>query len=529
MSADHVDHLTPDQAVLPQPDAPWLRLNTRMLLVHPVQELRNLLPLLVGLVFAGSGSGHSALFGLVGVAVTIGIGTIRWFTTRFRLTTEQVQVRRGLLSRRVLTVPLDRVRTVDVEANPLHRVFGLTRVKIGTGQTDQKKQEGLTLDGLSLGQADRLRDDLLHHRFTPGTAPPGAPAGDAVVVRMPVHVEEIVTLDPSWIRYGPFTLTGLVTVAALSGLLWRLVNEAHIDPARYSAARAAEARLRDTPVWLLVLQGAAGLLIATAIFSTIGYLLAFWRFRLTRTGEGTLHVTRGLLTTRATTIEERRLRGVELSEPLLLRSVGGARVVAIATGLRVGRGAERGGSLLLPPAPRRDAIRVCAAVATREAPFLAPLVPHGPRARRRRLIRSVVPALVLLAAAALVWWWGAGPAWTVFAAVWLALAVPLGLDRYRSVGHLQVDGHLVVREGSLVRRRSALATDAVIGWNLRSTLFQRRSGLVTLTATTACGRQKYRALDLDRSAALELADNVVPGLLRPFLLPEADAGHPAGT
>ena len=90
------------------------------------------------------------------------------------------------------------------------------------------------------------------------------------------------------------------------------------------------------------------MLVAVVVASTVGYALAFWDFRLTRHPGGTLHVTRGLITTRATTIEERRLHGVEISEPLLLRMVAGARLIAIATGLRVGRGAERGGSLLAP-------------------------------------------------------------------------------------------------------------------------------------------------------------------------------------
>ena len=107
------------------------------------------------------------------------------------------------------------------------------------------------------------------------------------------------------------------------------------------------------PPALAVAAVAALVLVAVVVASTVGYALAFWDFRLTRHPRGTLHVTRGLITTRATTIEERRLHGAEISEPLLLRMVAGARLIAIATGLRVGRGAERGGSLLVPPAPDR--------------------------------------------------------------------------------------------------------------------------------------------------------------------------------
>ena len=63
------------------------------------------------------------------------------------------------------------------------------------------------------------------------------------------------------------------------------------------------------------------IIVIVALLSAGGYILQFWGFRLSRQGD-TLHVSRGLLTTRQTTIEERRLRGAEISEPLLLRWVG---------------------------------------------------------------------------------------------------------------------------------------------------------------------------------------------------------------
>ena len=49
-------------------------------------------------------------------------------------------------------------------------------------------------------------------------------------------------------------------------------------------------------------------LVAVPLMAVIGYLLQFWGFRLTQPRGGTLHVARGLLTTRETSIEEKRLR-----------------------------------------------------------------------------------------------------------------------------------------------------------------------------------------------------------------------------
>ncbi len=255
-------------------------------------------------------------------------------------------------------------------------------------------------------------------------------------------------------------------------------------------------------------------------------MLSFWSFRLTRHRGGSLHIERGLLTTRATSIEERRLRGVEISEPLLLRAVGGARCLAIATGLRVGRGAERGGTVLLPPAPRLEVLRVAASVVRDMGPLTCDLRTHPAAARRRRFSRASAGVLVLTAVAALGWWAGALPAYGVV--VGLAL-LPVGwllaADRAASLGH-QVLGSgagrwLVTRSGSLVRRRCALAVDGVIGVTLRQSWFQRRLGVTTLVATTAAGRQRYVVTDAGAAQAISLADELLPGLLEPFLGPEA--------
>lgn len=487
----------------------WRRLNPRMLLVHPVQEVARALLPLVGVFLAGSSSGNGQRWSLLGVAVAVALGMTRWFTTTYRVTPEQVQVRRGLLNRRVLTVPRDRVRTVDVTSHALHRVLGLARLTVGTGLSDRKKEDGLRLDALSTAEAARLRVELLH-RGGPGQA--DQPASVAAVPET-----ELAALRPQWVRYAPFTLSGLVTVGVLGGFALHTLDQAQIDPARFGPLRALAEQLGRVPLWLAVTEATLGLLAVATVASTVGYVLAFWRFRLTRQAGGTLHVTRGLVTARATTIEERRLRGVELSEPLLLRMVRGARCVAIATGLRVGRGAEHGGSLLLPPAPLTEAQRVAAAVLGMEEPVRCPLVSHGPQAARRRYVRALAGAAALVAAAATGWRLGL-PGWVPVATL-AAFPVAAGLaaDRYRSLGHALVAGCLVTRWGSLDRRRCVLATDGVIGWNLRQSFFQRRAGLATLTATTAAGKQHYAVADVEFGTAVRLADEALPGLLTPFL------------
>jgi putative membrane protein len=492
--------------------AGWRRLSPRMLAVHPVMELRRLVfPLIAVLIGLRSGYGGDGGWWALGIGgIGIAVGFLRYFTTSFRITPTHVQVRRGLLRRRTLTVPRDRIRTVDVTSNVLHRVFGLARVTVGTGQSDQKN-DGVKLDGLSAAAAENLHRELLHR--------PAEPAAEASAGTTPETTPETVlaALRPAWVRYGPFTLSGLIAIGVLVGLGSRLVNESHVDLTKVGFVHDAIGYLRDAPLPVAILLVVAAVAVFTVVASTVGYILTFWNFRLSRHPGGTLHVRRGLLTTRSTTIEERRLRGVELSEPLLLRAVGGARVLAIATGLRVGRGADRGGSVLLPPAPRAVAVEVAGTVMGDARPLSVALTRHGPRATRRRYARATVVSTILIALV-LAFVLLAGAPWWAF---WTALALlPLGAllagDRAASLGHAVTESWLVTRQGSLVRRRHILHADAVIGWNLTTSVFQRRVGLTTLIATTAGGRQHYAIPDVEEAEALRVARTTVPGLLEQF-------------
>src|SRR6478609_5133513 len=136
--SDQPSGIPPPIGVLPDPgipDPPWRRLAVGMLLVEPVRELIRFIPLLIVLIFAGRAGDSGPPWGLIGTAAVIVLGISRWMTTRYRITPTVVEVRRGVLQRKHLTVPRDRVRTVDVSAHPLQRLLRLVKVHIDTGTT----------------------------------------------------------------------------------------------------------------------------------------------------------------------------------------------------------------------------------------------------------------------------------------------------------------------------------------------------------------------------------------------------------
>src|SRR5262249_2362539 len=110
----------------------WQRLSPRMLLVHPVHEALRQLPVLVGSLVLGSATGNSA-WPLAALGATVGIGLLRWFFTTYRIDDENVALRTGVLRRRSMSVPRNRIRSVQTDSRLLHRVLGLTVLRVGTG------------------------------------------------------------------------------------------------------------------------------------------------------------------------------------------------------------------------------------------------------------------------------------------------------------------------------------------------------------------------------------------------------------
>lgn len=536
----------------------WRRLSPRMLLVHPVQEVLQFLPALFGVVILGrANDGMPWWFEIVFVAIPVLLGISRWFTTSYTIGQDTIRLRTGLLQRKTLTANLERVRTVDAVAPPLHRLLGLVKVMIGTGA-----DKPFELNGLRAAEARSLRAELLHRgvgpavaRPAPGSEVPASPTDSPSMSprtspataqwtteqgpRRPVEPQGSLTgagdqetvlgrFRPAWVLLAPFTLSGLLGVVAVSGFLGQYSGAIVRRISDSEGGANLMGYLQGLGFWLAAVQVGIAVLATVAALSMISYTLAYWGYRLTRHPGGTLHVTRGLLTTRATSLDEARIRGARLVEPYLMRLVSGAKAIALTTGFnRTEDGVNLVNNLLTPPAPRAVVNTVTAAVLGGDAPLTVGLTEHGPAARRRRHIRALAVGLLVLVLVAWARTIADWPAWVLVPAVVLVVSSPaLAEQRYHSLGHALVGDYLVARADLFPRERSMLRMDGVIGWTVSQTLFQRRAGLVSLHATTAAGSGQVSVTDVPQSQGLAVIGAVSPGLLAQFVqAPEAGPGR----
>ncbi|WP_438484655.1 PH domain-containing protein [Streptomyces sp. S186] len=492
----------------------WRRLSPRTLLVHcgwlgaPLGSLA-----LTALATGGriTGGAWLTLATIAAAfAVLTGAGLVRWARTGFRVTGESLEVRSGLLTRRVRSVPLHRIRTVDLTASPLHRLLGVTVLRAGTAGSGEGRGE-LSLEALPVAEGERLRTELLARAAT------GTIAEDPVLAR----------INWRWLRYAPLTFWVVGGVFAAGGSAYRVLHEIGIEPWKLGFVRRAFEEFGNGMLWLTIPAALLAVIALGSVGAVALYVENWWNYRLEWADAGTLRVHRGLLTTRSVTIERARLRGVVLREPLLLRAGGGATVRAVAGGLG-NKEENRKRSGLLPPAPRREAVQVAGGAL--QSPFPAikmterqegQLARHPRVALRRRRVRGmlfgVLPGTALLA--------GLGAAFTpvLLHAAWIyaVIATPVVLwlarDAYRNLGHGIAGRHLVARSGTFSRDTLVLRREAVAAWTFTTSPFTRRAGLVSLTAAVAAGEEGYRIPDLAEGAAPGFAAAATPGLLDEFL------------
>ena len=473
------------------PAQQWQRLSPRMLLVHPVHEVLRQIPLLIGSIVVGSATDHPV--GALGaLGLTVGFGVARWFTTTYRIEPGEVQLRAGVLQRKELSVPRNRIRTVSTDARLLHRLLGLTVLRVSTGQEARGDAE-FALDAVQADQVPRLRAILLSDSLAADASEDARPTG-RVLARW----------QPSWLRYSPLSFTGLAMIVAAVGLAYQAGAGAVLENSRVAQLGLDAAQRFGVAASVAV--GVVVLLTASVVLSVLRSLVTFGNLVLRR-GADALHLEHGLLRRREHTFDMRRLRGGTLREPLLVRLFGGARLDAVMTGVD-GAGEA---SLLLPPCPAQTARAVLAELIARPDAVTGPLRGHGPVATRRRWTRAMIlPAILGLAlvVAAIfvpvpVWVW---PVWAVLTVCCALLAA----DRSRSLGHRAGDGWLVARAGSLERRRDCIAAAGIIGWTVRQTFFQRRAGVATLIAATAAGVKSYQVIDVPAEMAWSVAAAASP-------------------
>ncbi len=451
------------------------RLHPLYLLTGLGQSLRGAWGMLAGgAYFATQGRWWIViLMGALFAFFSVGALLLRWLKLEYRVGADEIRIDSGWLSRTSRAIPFDRVTDVDLEQGPVHRLFGLARVKLETGASAGGKEEEGVLHTISLARAEALRE---HIRARRGKA--AAPAAEVAADESPA----LFAMDTRRVLTAGLFNFSLAVIAGLFGVSQTMGDALGFDP--FERSFWLELLSRSEPLRSLVIAhqaiavigGAAVLILLGIGTGLVRTVLREHGFRLDRTEAG-FRRRRGLLTLTDVTIPAKRVQAAILASgpirrrfgwwELKLQSLaqdGGKGDHVVAPLAREDEAASILGTVGWPLAPRADAWRpVSRAFVTS---FVGILIPAS---------LATIVAVPFLGPVGLLWLAGAG------------LAIAMRWFDWKRTRYAMSDDALFLETGWWRHRRSMIPTRKIQSIDLAESFWNRAFGICTLRLGIAGG------------------------------------------
>ncbi|MCY7270995.1 MAG: PH domain-containing protein [Sphingomonas bacterium] len=454
--------------------APPERLHPLYLVTGLGKVLRGAWGLVAGAVVLGS-QGRWWLVAMIAagfIIVSIGSLLVTWLKFEYRVGDDELRIDSGFLSRNSRAIPFDRVTDVDLEQGPLHRLFGLARVRLETGASASANNEDGVLDTIALARAEALRD---HIRARRGRAPLAAAADDP-------DSPPLFAMDKRRVATAGLFNFSLAVVAGLFGITQTFGDVLGFDPFKRSFWILLAERSGPLQQAILAHQYIAvigGALTLTLLGVATGVVRTLFRdhgFRLDRTETG-LRRRRGLLTLTDVTIPQRRVQATIVASGPIRRAFGWCELKLQSLAMD----GAKGDHVVAPLAHPDEANAILTSLGW-------PALPSSGNWSRvsiayvTSLAALFVPAL-LIALGAMPWlgpvvlMWAAGGAVAVFAR-WLS---------WRHTRYALSDDSLFIEHGWWRRRRAIVPTRNIQSIELSENFWTRAFGICTLRLGVAGG------------------------------------------
>jgi putative membrane protein len=377
----------PDSAVEATPWSTPRRLHPLSPLIALVREMRRLVVLAVLIVLGVRSSG--GLLEAVAPGVVALLGFLVWLRTTFAVTAQDLRIDSGVLVRQSRTARFDRIQAVDIDQPLVTRMFGLAELRV---QLAGGHRGHFLLRCVRQAEAAQLRAYLLErakgiapavHVTAPEygavvAAPPGGGSAPAVAaVGAPASGPVVAAVPPPQgtpqFPPLPFRAPDAYAGGVPYGLEWNERPLVAVPNGRFIASL-----LLTGPVWgaalvlaagvvMFLLWGAAAVSGSFSVFAAAGVYIwdrfqRYFGFTLTESTDG-LRLRHGLVNRFAQTVPPGRVQAYEITEPLLWRVVGWARVRITVAGYAKGGGrgeSRRAANVLVPVVPREIAFRLVA-------------------------------------------------------------------------------------------------------------------------------------------------------------------------
>jgi len=476
----------------------WLHLHPAMVWFEAGRILRRLLvPLLIGGFAVSRRDGGFQAFIIVSVIISAFGFVSSYLSFRYQLTTQGIDLREGVFTRRRHHIALAHISHVNTHQNALARLIGVVRLDIAT---EGGNEQEASFAALSLPAAEQIREHVGNVKSV---------QGDEHILYA-ASVRDRVLAGATTLQIG-----GAVAIAFVG---WRYIRRLEggqgtgpgAPPEFLSGVMTFFDELlvtiSDSPV--LIVLSVAALLLGIWGLSVVASIVRWYGFRIIERGDE-LHQQSGVLSRSRSVIARDRIQAVEVHASLVRNLLGFAQIAIVVAG-----SGGRARSRIFIPLTAVDSV----------SDYLKSLWPQTHEDLdwqpvhsyfRRQHINRGLFLLLLFSLAEFYFLPLNAPAIATLALITLSLAWVIwrtATPSFARTGFALSDDYLYVRRGAVSPRSWVVATSRIQAVILQQSFLQRRHNVmnVVIDVNGLANNQRISIPNLPLSQAEKMQRELTP-------------------
>ena len=412
-----------------------------------------------------------------------------WQNYEFYFEGEDLKINSGVITKNKLDIPVRRIQDLDTTQNIIHRILGITLVKVKTAGGDTSKASLKYLDEEQAEQVQQELRQLKNRRKQTENEESSEKAEQD-------STEKFYDIEDALMTYS--LVSGIQGLAVLSilGLIGGIAFSAYV----------ASSAIQMIGFSVATLIGVAILSIGMLISSGISTYTRYYDFTVEKRGD-TFEYERGLFNKEGGSIPEEKIQKLEITENFLMRYFGYASLKAETAGYTSSE--EMGATSTKVLIPLDDREKVYEHARRLGELNMDQIHDIGDKARKRYFRRySMISGLGALISLVLIYI-GFHPGLLILPATGFLLAKKAANEKWMNIGYSLGENNLTITKGFWNRRTYAVEYFRFQNLMVSESIFQRRWNLGSLTVDTAGDKVvNPQIVDLDREKAFQLRDDL---------------------
>lgn len=411
-----------------------------------------------------------------------------WQNYEFYFEGDDLKINSGVITRNKLDIPVRRIQDLDTTQNIIHRILGITLVKVKTAGGDTSKASLKYLDEDQAEEVQRKLRELKNRRKK-----------DEVSEEQETQEEstdKFYDIEDALMTYS--LVSGIQGIAALAvlGLIGSIGFSAYAATSGIQMAGFAIASL------ILIAIFSGGLL----IFSAVSTYSRYYGFTVEKRGD-TFEYERGLFNKEGGSIPEEKIQKLEITENFLMRYFGYASLKAETAGYTSSEEMGSTSTKVLIPLDSRE--KVYEHARRLGELNMDQIDDIGDTARKRYFRRySMISGLGAVISLCLIYI-GFHAGLLILPVAGFLLAKKAASRKWMNIGYSLGQSNLTITKGFWNRRTYAVEYFRFQNLMVSESIFQRRWNLASLTVDTAGDKVvNPQIVDLGKEKAFQLREEL---------------------